>query len=314
MITNKYKTSMCKHFEQHGKCYMAEKCHFAHGFDELRNINDPVPTGIPQQGGIRKPPMQGMQGGQHSNPSETNNFKTAKCKYFDQGGCKFGDKCNFAHGDEELRSPSHSNSQPSPQRTQASGVTNQMASLYATIQSQIAQQQIQDLCNNMQNYHADDPELLGQIQQANEFNQKGDSNNSSSILYAIMNRPDKTQEDAQNYSGFTFNMQNLGNQLFQQFQMQQNYAQTNTMQMGGVSPSQNQAGGGYKTYNNYNKSQGGYQKQYQQGGNKNYGNGGARSNGYPGGGQRRYNNGPGNGGHSGYNDEQYGNHNDESNQ
>lgn len=32
------------------------------------------------------------------------NFKTIRCKYFDQGACKNGDKCSFAHGDSELRS------------------------------------------------------------------------------------------------------------------------------------------------------------------------------------------------------------------
>ena len=31
------------------------------------------------------------------------NFKTIRCKYFDQGACKNGDKCSFAHGDSELR-------------------------------------------------------------------------------------------------------------------------------------------------------------------------------------------------------------------
>ncbi len=32
----KYKTSLCKHFEQTGTCQMDSRCHFAHGKHELR--------------------------------------------------------------------------------------------------------------------------------------------------------------------------------------------------------------------------------------------------------------------------------------
>jgi hypothetical protein len=35
-----------------------------------------------------------------------NNYKTQRCKYFDeQGQCKFGKNCSYAHGEEELRNP-----------------------------------------------------------------------------------------------------------------------------------------------------------------------------------------------------------------
>jgi hypothetical protein len=36
----KYKTQICRHFEAHGSCSLGNKCSFAHGRDELRNIND----------------------------------------------------------------------------------------------------------------------------------------------------------------------------------------------------------------------------------------------------------------------------------
>jgi hypothetical protein len=38
---NRYKTSMCRHFEQMGTCHLGERCHFAHGFQELRTQNLP---------------------------------------------------------------------------------------------------------------------------------------------------------------------------------------------------------------------------------------------------------------------------------
>lgn len=35
-----------------------------------------------------------------------NNYKTQRCKYFDQeGSCKFGKNCSYAHGDFEVRNP-----------------------------------------------------------------------------------------------------------------------------------------------------------------------------------------------------------------
>lgn len=41
----------------------------------------------------------------------TNNYKTVKCKNFDQfGQCKYGNSCTFAHGENEMRkSPDYTN-------------------------------------------------------------------------------------------------------------------------------------------------------------------------------------------------------------
>lgn len=34
------------------------------------------------------------------------NYKTIKCRYFEQGLCKYKDGCHFAHGETELRNQS----------------------------------------------------------------------------------------------------------------------------------------------------------------------------------------------------------------
>jgi hypothetical protein len=35
-----------------------------------------------------------------------NNYKTQKCKYFEQEGvCKFGKNCSYAHGEIDTRNP-----------------------------------------------------------------------------------------------------------------------------------------------------------------------------------------------------------------
>lgn len=36
----KYKTVVCRHFENHGTCSLGDKCSFAHGQHELRKMND----------------------------------------------------------------------------------------------------------------------------------------------------------------------------------------------------------------------------------------------------------------------------------
>lgn len=34
----KYKTTLCRHFQQHGSCTVGDNCDFAHGEHELRNM------------------------------------------------------------------------------------------------------------------------------------------------------------------------------------------------------------------------------------------------------------------------------------
>ena len=34
----------------------------------------------------------------------TRKFKTEKCRFFEMGNCRYGDKCAFAHGDVEIQS------------------------------------------------------------------------------------------------------------------------------------------------------------------------------------------------------------------
>jgi hypothetical protein len=43
----KYKTSLCRHYEQTKTCSLGKMCSFAHGIAEKRNINDPMPADFP---------------------------------------------------------------------------------------------------------------------------------------------------------------------------------------------------------------------------------------------------------------------------
>jgi len=65
---NRYKTELCRNWEEYGRCPYGKKCLFAHGADELRSL--------------RRNPL----------------FKTSPCYWFYKVGiCNHGKRCVFAH-------------------------------------------------------------------------------------------------------------------------------------------------------------------------------------------------------------------------
>jgi len=109
-VNTKYKTAMCRHWEQTGNCQLGPKCHFAHGKDDLRSMGDPLPLNAPSrpqnlmQKPFQKPTYSDNNFSNNSNGgSFPSNYKTSLCKYFEKGSCKYEGKCNFAHGESELR-------------------------------------------------------------------------------------------------------------------------------------------------------------------------------------------------------------------
>lgn len=70
--SSRYKTEMCRPFEEQGFCKYSEKCQFAHGIHELRNL-------------ARHP-----------------KYKTELCRtYHTVGFCPYGPRCHFVHNDED---------------------------------------------------------------------------------------------------------------------------------------------------------------------------------------------------------------------
>lgn len=72
--TSRYKTELCRPFEESGECKYGDKCQFAHGGHELRNL-------------VRHP-----------------KYKTELCRTFHTSGfCPYGPRCHFIHNAEEAR-------------------------------------------------------------------------------------------------------------------------------------------------------------------------------------------------------------------
>ncbi|KAM9804101.1 mRNA decay activator protein ZFP36L2 [Neosynchiropus ocellatus] len=72
--STRYKTELCRPFEENGACKYGEKCQFAHGYHELRSLS-------------RHP-----------------KYKTEPCRTFHTiGFCPYGPRCHFIHNADERR-------------------------------------------------------------------------------------------------------------------------------------------------------------------------------------------------------------------
>ncbi|XP_046891590.1 LOW QUALITY PROTEIN: mRNA decay activator protein ZFP36L1 [Hypomesus transpacificus] len=75
-LSTRYKTELCRTYEESGTCKYGSKCQFAHGMDEVRGLS-------------RHP-----------------KYKTEPCRTFHTiGFCPYGSRCHFVHNNEEQDSP-----------------------------------------------------------------------------------------------------------------------------------------------------------------------------------------------------------------
>ncbi|KAH9327917.1 hypothetical protein KI387_000025, partial [Taxus chinensis] len=92
-----YKTRLCNHYGSAEGCPFAGKCHFAHGEKELRKENALPNEVLPPGMGIATTTFGAMS---KANPG----YKTRLCTHYSSDeGCKYAEKCHFAHGEKELR-------------------------------------------------------------------------------------------------------------------------------------------------------------------------------------------------------------------
>ena len=97
----RYKTEICRSFEESGNCRYGDKCQFAHGQDEIRLTN-------------RHP-----------------KYKTQMCRTFHSFGfCPYGPRCHFIHNEDAVSleiarglNPQSPNSQSPPESPPSSSPT-----------------------------------------------------------------------------------------------------------------------------------------------------------------------------------------------
>ena len=83
---------------------MGTKCHYAHGQEEMRYKDEVTYHTLMIYLTLFQPLPREAQMKMLNIPY--NNYKTQRCKFFDQTGtCRFDKNCSYAHGDAELRNP-----------------------------------------------------------------------------------------------------------------------------------------------------------------------------------------------------------------
>ncbi|KAJ7546647.1 hypothetical protein O6H91_08G048900 [Diphasiastrum complanatum] len=106
--TNKTKPACTKFFSTSG-CPYGEECHFSHYVPGgVSSLGLSPLTYLPKPGGSSKKAVSNIGIVGVVTPSDSGRglggFKTRLCnKYGTPEGCRFGEKCHFAHGEKELR-------------------------------------------------------------------------------------------------------------------------------------------------------------------------------------------------------------------
>jgi hypothetical protein len=74
-------------------------------FDQIKHASAMVRELIVNISGSAPPLAKNPPRGPHRGGGTGSNFKTKMCENFAKGSCTFGDRCHFAHVENELRKP-----------------------------------------------------------------------------------------------------------------------------------------------------------------------------------------------------------------
>ncbi|KRX06727.1 hypothetical protein PPERSA_09129 [Pseudocohnilembus persalinus] len=184
MSQGRYKTQICRHFNN-GNCQLGASCHFAHGTQELRQANDPLPENIPS---LQIPKMN------------YNNQKTVRCKYFDGGLCRNQQNCTFAHGEQERRNVQVQGGNNVNMQQQQMGNNQQDQSF---LQNQV----LIIILSNLQKVFADNQQVLKELDNAIALANINKSDEVTKIITQIMNSPERTEQETKSYDTIYQNAQ-----------------------------------------------------------------------------------------------------------
>jgi len=96
-----FKSQICRHYLEGnpGSCTMGENCQFAHGEAELGTMRTVDQDNLPPK------MMQPMVAAAAMRAPGSGPVKTKMCTYFQMGTCARGNRCTFAHGDQDIGTP-----------------------------------------------------------------------------------------------------------------------------------------------------------------------------------------------------------------
>ncbi|CAK0837573.1 unnamed protein product [Prorocentrum cordatum] len=100
------KTKFCSYFHR-GTCHYGDQCAFAHFASELQSTPNLQKTRLCEaflKGCCQKTDCK-FAHGKHELITAELFHKTTMCSWHEKGKCRYGDRCRFAHGGDELRPP-----------------------------------------------------------------------------------------------------------------------------------------------------------------------------------------------------------------
>eukprot|EP00928_Gymnodinium_smaydae_P005952 TRINITY_DN12067_c0_g2_i1.p1 TRINITY_DN12067_c0_g2~~TRINITY_DN12067_c0_g2_i1.p1 ORF type:complete len:288 (-),score=31.71 TRINITY_DN12067_c0_g2_i1:615-1478(-) len=98
------KTKKCRFFDV-GRCYLGDKCRFAHSDDELQSLPSLSKTKLCSDFFLRKCFKRNCKFAHGYGELRSTDvlYKTTMCRWFQRNACRAGPHCRFAHSVEELR-------------------------------------------------------------------------------------------------------------------------------------------------------------------------------------------------------------------
>ncbi|CAD8048487.1 unnamed protein product [Paramecium sonneborni] len=175
----KYKTMLCRHYQATKQCAIGTKCQFAHGSQEQRQINDPLPaSALSVMASVIEQPI---------NKPQSQTFQIP-CKYHAQNYCKNGQNCQYIHdSDSNSQQPIQFIQQPLISPPPQVKQEDAMQSVFSYILFEMQQIFSQD-------------DIIQKLKIAQEQARVGNLITVAECIKNIIHAPERTQEEILKYT------------------------------------------------------------------------------------------------------------------
>lgn len=132
-------------------------------------------------------------------------FKIEICKYFEQGSCKHGKDCTFAHGQTDLRKSSKPQNRPPQSKTK----------LPPKDSSNIIVKQLEYILNQLGNLYSNDVSVCFSLKNAREMLRENNYQMAADTLHKVINKPALQAINKDLHDKIVYDAQQIGVKLFQ---------------------------------------------------------------------------------------------------